>query len=109
MLQTNAEELKAGVTATTSSRFGHDFSRIPIHPSAVAPIQMKLAINKPGDEYEQQADRVSKRVMRMPELRLQHACACGGNCPKVPKPEKATKRQHGALTNQARRSCKPLP
>jgi hypothetical protein len=45
MLQTNAEELKAGVTDTTSSRFGHDFGRIPIHPSAVGAIQMKLAIN----------------------------------------------------------------
>src|SRR6266566_4259693 len=33
------------------SRFGHDFSRIPIHPHAGA-IQTKLAINKPGDEYK---------------------------------------------------------
>ena len=63
MLQTNAEELKAGLTGTTSPRFAHDFSRIPIHPSAVGAIQMKLAINKPGDEYEQEADRVAHLVM----------------------------------------------
>ena len=80
MLQTNAEELKAGVTDTTPSRFGRDFSRIPKHPSVIGAIQMKLAINKPGDEYEQEADRVSERVMRMPE-RLQHTCTSGGDCP----------------------------
>jgi hypothetical protein len=36
MLQTNAEELKAGLTGTASSLFGHDFSRIPIDPPAAA-------------------------------------------------------------------------
>ena len=29
--------------------------------------QAKLAVNEPGDEYEQQADRVADQVMRMPE------------------------------------------
>lgn len=57
MLQTHAEELKAGLNGTASPLFGHDFSRIPIHPPTAA-IQTKLAINKPGDEYEQEADRV---------------------------------------------------
>ncbi len=64
-----------------ASRFGHDFSRIPIHPPAAGAIQTKLAINKPGDEYEQEADRISERVMRMPESQLQHTYACGGVCP----------------------------
>ena len=31
------------------------------------PLQRKLAINKPGDEYEREADRVADKVMRMPE------------------------------------------
>jgi Domain of unknown function (DUF4157) len=44
-------------------------------------IQAKLAIDKPGDEQEQEADRISKQVMRMPEPQLQGACACGGTCP----------------------------
>ncbi len=82
MLQTHAEELKAGLTGTSSPHFGHDFSRIPIHTPAAGAIQTKLAINKPGDEYEQEADRISEHVMRMPEPRLQRACACGGACPK---------------------------
>ena len=46
MLQTNAEELKAGLPGTASPRFEHDFSRIPIHPPAAGAIQTKLAINK---------------------------------------------------------------
>jgi outer membrane protein OmpA-like peptidoglycan-associated protein len=65
-----------------ASRFGHDFSRIPIHSPAARVIQTKLAINKPGDQYEQEADRLSQQVMRMPEPQLQRACACGGGCPK---------------------------
>ena len=50
-----------------------------VSPAAGA-IQTKLAINKPGDQYEQEADRVSEQVMRMPESQLQRACACGGSC-----------------------------
>ncbi len=44
-------------------------------------IQTKPAIGKPRDEYEQEADRISDQVMRMPEPQLQRACACGGGCP----------------------------
>jgi Domain of unknown function (DUF4157) len=80
MLKTNPEELKAGLTDKALSRFGHDFHRIPIHPPAAA-VQTKMAINKPEDEYEQEADSVSQRVMRMPEPQVHRACACGGECP----------------------------
>ena len=82
MLQTDAEESEADLTRPASHRFEHDFSRIPIHPPAVGPIQTKLAINKPEDEFEQEADRVSEQVMRMPKPQLQRACTCGGGCPK---------------------------
>lgn len=43
-------------------------------------LQTKLAINQPGDIYEQEADHVAEQVMRMPEPQLQRACACGGTC-----------------------------
>jgi len=69
-------------TFDRASRFGHDFCRIPIHPLAAGALQTKLAINKPGDEYEQEADRITQQVMRMPEPQLQRACACGGACTK---------------------------
>jgi hypothetical protein len=82
ILQTHAEDPDVGLTAAVSPRFGHDFSQISIHPPAAGVIQAKLAIGKPGDEHEQEADRVSEQVMRIPEPQLQHACACGGGCPK---------------------------
>ena len=72
-----------GVDSEThaTTRFAHDFSRIPVHAPAPITIQPKLAINTPGDIYEQEADHVAEQVMRMPEPQLQRACACGGGCP----------------------------
>jgi hypothetical protein len=44
-------------------------------------VQAKLNISKPGDPYEQEADRVAEQVMRMPEpgVLLQRKCGCGGS------------------------------
>jgi hypothetical protein len=60
-----------------SPAFGHDFSRIPVHSRTPIVIQPKLTINAPGDEYEQEADRISERVMRTPEPPLQPVAANG--------------------------------
>jgi outer membrane protein OmpA-like peptidoglycan-associated protein len=57
-------------------------------------LQPKLTISQPGDVFEQEADRIADRVMRMPESSVplpmvaraspsagvQRACACGGTC-----------------------------
>jgi Domain of unknown function (DUF4157) len=56
-----------GSPASLPARWGHDFGQISIQPRAADPVQTELAINKPGDEYEQEADRISGEVMRMPE------------------------------------------
>lgn len=82
LLQTHTEKPDVGLAAAASPRFGHDFSRIPIHPPPTGGIQAKLAISEPGDEYEQEADHISEQIMRMPEPQLQRTCACGGECPK---------------------------
>lgn len=56
-------------------------------------IQKKLTINQPGDQFEQEADRVADQVMRIPDpdfaqrssstsgdtSKLQRKCACGGS------------------------------
>lgn len=65
--QSGIKELNVGSTSTASSRFAHDFSRVPASPKASAQIQPKLMLNTPGDKYEQEADRVAGQVMRMPE------------------------------------------
>lgn len=94
MLQTPVEELKTALTATASPHFGHDFSRISTRPPVARTIQTKLTINKPGDKYEQEADRVAEHVMRMPEARLQRVCSCGGGCPDCQTEKLAQGRDH---------------
>ena len=82
MLRSNGEERDAVSTNTNSIHFGHDFSRITVRPPRASGIQTKLDINKPSDEYEQEADRIAEQVMSMPKSNLQRACACGGSGPK---------------------------
>lgn len=83
LLQSSAEERNAVLVGTALPRLEHDFARIPVSPSKAGTLlQTKLAINKPGDEYEQEADRVAEQIMRMPEPQMQLACACGRACPK---------------------------
>lgn len=77
LLRCSAEEGNILLTGSTSPRVGHDFRRIPTHSPAAGAMQTKLAISAPGDEYEQEADRVADHVMRMPTPKLQRACACG--------------------------------
>jgi uncharacterized protein DUF4157/lysine-specific metallo-endopeptidase family protein len=71
MLHTHNEEVNAGLTSTALPHYGHDFARIPVYPPKAVTLQTKLAINKPGDEYEQEADRLAEQVMRMPV-----GCSC---------------------------------
>jgi hypothetical protein len=85
LLQTNSEKLKVGLASTVSPRFANDFSRIPINPQATGAIRAKLAINTPGDKYEQEADRVADQVMRMAEAPLQRARSRGGRYPRFGK------------------------
>ncbi len=47
-----------------------------------AAMQTKLAINQPGDAFEQEADRVADAVMSggSAPATVQRTCACGGTC-----------------------------
>jgi hypothetical protein len=45
-----------------------------------SPIRAKLAINAPGDIYEQEADRVAERVTGGAPAQLHPPCDCGGTC-----------------------------
>jgi hypothetical protein len=93
MVQPNAEELEVGL-----GRMGPPcFAQIPVRHKSPASVQAKLTVGPPGDIYEQEADRISEHVMRMPEPRLQRACACGGRCPTC----QPAKREHERL--QAKR------
>ena len=94
MLQTPDEEPEVGLTGMASPRFGHDFSPVPVQPSAPAAIQIKPAIHQPGDKFEQEADRISERVMRIPQAQREGACGCGGECPKCETEQPSQERKH---------------
>ena len=79
LLQSGTEERNDVLNGKALPHFGRDSASIPEIPSKVATLQTKLATNKPGDEYEQEADQVAEQVVRMPEVKLQQACV-GGLC-----------------------------
>lgn len=105
ILQSNSEELQARSVTLSSSRFSHNFSRIPI--------QAQPTVNTPGDAYEQEADRVAEQVMHTSEPRVQRACKCGGRCSKC-QPEQSD-HKHDSLqaqqvgsTNSAQTTVQPV-
>lgn len=62
LLEAHTVNVEADSTTTKIARFGHDFSRTPIHPPASGAIQTKISINQPGDVYEQEADRIADQM-----------------------------------------------
>ncbi len=49
------------------------------------PVQTKLAVSRPGDQYEQEADRVAEQVMRTPDATIQRTCAgCSNSAAECP-------------------------
>lgn len=94
-LQSNREIIETRSGSAAAARLSHDFGRIALCPAEQA-IQTKLTVNKLGDKYEQEADRVADQVMRMPapeaamlleapqDIQRKCApCAAGGTpCPK---------------------------
>lgn len=79
----HAEPARIEVVPSTpiSSPFGHHISRIPVHATASGKIQAKLEVTTPGDMYEQEADRVSEQMMRLPEPHSQHDSSHRGGRP----------------------------
>ena len=82
LLRAEAEGREPGSKTAVSTRLAPYSRDVALHAEAHGEIQPKLTINAPGDLYEQEADRIADRVMRMPEPQLQRACACGGGCAK---------------------------
>jgi len=74
----DAEGHKVVPSTFASPHFAHDFSRIPVYSKAPVGLQAKLAVNTPGDVYEQEADRISEQVTGTPESQLKSTCKCGG-------------------------------
>lgn len=89
---TSSEANSLNPTAAAAARFTHDFSRVSVLAQTPPGLQTKLEVSAPGDTYELEAERVSERVMRMPEPRLQRECACGGSCDECGKKKDSRRR-----------------
>jgi hypothetical protein len=62
LLQANAEEPEAGSTATPSTNFVRDFSRIRVDVNDPTNISPRKKVNGPAGTHEQEADRVAESI-----------------------------------------------
>jgi len=65
VLRSPGKPLDPATRAFMETRFGHDFSRVPLQAAALA-LQSRLTIGQTGDLYEQEADRLTEQVMSTP-------------------------------------------
>src|SRR5262245_50883033 len=72
-MRTSAE--RSSAASTTASRTAHqpfmaraarDSFFAPAQPAVPAAVQMKMEVNKPGDKFEREADKMADKVMRLP-------------------------------------------
>jgi hypothetical protein len=80
----------------------HDLSQISIFPRQTW-IQAKLAIDKPGDVFEREADDVADRVMRMTSPAIQRKCSA---CEEEEQHQKLDRKESG--TAPARSFAPPV-
>ncbi|MCB0632231.1 MAG: DUF4157 domain-containing protein [Lewinella sp.] len=83
--ESRLEPSSPGLNYSTDQEAGTNY------PSAFS-IQTKLTVNRPGDKYEREADRIASQIMHKPEGHfhpsgvafpgIQRSCSCGGSCPK---------------------------
>lgn len=67
VLRSPGQPLDPATRAFMEPRFGHDFSRVRVHNSEQNEIQSQLALGKPGDRYEQEADQIASEIMSSSE------------------------------------------
>ncbi len=72
-MKTTAEKSSATTVSATHSSASPFFAKAgggdffaPVSRGAPATVQTKLTVNKPGDKFEQEADTMAEKVMRMP-------------------------------------------
>lgn len=95
LLDANAEGVEVGLDHSAMTRFAHDFSRVPVFSKAPVRLQARLVVNALGDIYEQEAEHVADRVMRIPLPQLQRKCACGGGCLTCQTAQPHSEHEHG--------------
>jgi Domain of unknown function (DUF4157) len=90
-------------------------SFFPAANQAPPAIQMKMEVNKPGDRFEQEADSMANKVMRMPSpLSESSSIPAAGNSAtilRMPSSDdvKATKKDEEKLQREATGNATPIP
>jgi Domain of unknown function (DUF4157) len=63
VLRSPGQPLDPVARAFMEPRFGHAFSQVSVYHTPRTAFQSQLSVNKPGDVFEQEADRVSKQIV----------------------------------------------
>jgi Domain of unknown function (DUF4157) len=66
VLNSPGQPLDAGTRTFMESGFSHDLSWVRLHASPPGRTYTKLTVNEPGDQYEQEADRMAHAVIHLP-------------------------------------------
>src|SRR6266487_493420 len=69
VLSSPGKALDTGTRAFMEPRFGHDFSKVRIHNHTPLMTKSDLTISRPGDQGEQEADRMTGLPMQAPGQR----------------------------------------
>ncbi len=64
MLHTHNQSADVAMSTTAPRRFGHDFSRVPVHHTVPESVQTKPTVTAAEDKYEREADWVAERVTK---------------------------------------------
>ena len=78
VLRSPGQPLDKATRSWIEPRFGHDFSRLRVGGESRAQ-SSGLAVNRPGDRFEQEADRSAQRVMRQPDASSPDASSPAAN------------------------------
>lgn len=63
VLRLSGQAFHPASRAFMAPRFGQDFNQIPVHSKTPPRLQKKLAVNAPGDIYEQEADAAAEKII----------------------------------------------
>lgn len=66
------------MSASSGAWRGHAFGAFAIYHAPPGALQTKLAVNAPGDIYEQEANHVAQQVLRLSDEEVQTARVAGG-------------------------------
>src|SRR5882672_6495230 len=70
VLRSNGQQLDVTTHSLMEPPIGHDFSRVRAHPAVAEITKGNLALGRPGDRFEQEADRVANAVTSIPDVSL---------------------------------------